>query len=221
MGALDNKAILVSGPETKRVEQLAAALRNEGASAMFASVTETAFDGATFDGAVYVAGTPSDYGIGPIHLAEYVSVVIQGALDALRRISRSESTDGSIVIITPSAGSAFNSDIVALSTASHALRGLARGWVVAEGDRAIRSNVIQPGILQGELPAAGPNPSIPLQDRLGTVDDMAAAAAFFLSDDSTYVTGSELNIDGGLAEDRQSLMSLLWSRGLVNPFVAQ
>jgi 3alpha(or 20beta)-hydroxysteroid dehydrogenase len=142
-------------------------------------------------------------------------------LDALRRINASESADGSIVIITPSAGSAFNSDIVAISTASHALRGLARAWVVAEGDRAIRSNVIQPGILQGELPAAGPNPSIPLQDRLGTVDDIAAAAAFYLSEDSTYITGSELTIDGGLAEDRQSLMSLLWSKGLTNPFVAQ
>jgi NAD(P)-dependent dehydrogenase (short-subunit alcohol dehydrogenase family) len=221
VGAVDNKAILVSGPATDRVEQLAAALRNEGASAALGSANETSFEGATFDGAVYVAGTPSDYGIGPIHVAKYVSVVIQGALDALRRINASESADGSIVIITPSAGSAFNSDIVAISTASHALRGLARAWVVAEGDRAIRSNVIQPGILQGELPAAGPNPSIPLQDRLGTVDDIAAAAAFYLSEDSTYITGSELTIDGGLAEDRQSLMSLLWSKGLTNPFVAQ
>ncbi len=42
-------------------------------------------------------------------------------------------------------------------------------------------------------------PHIPL-GRLGTSDDIAKAAVFLASDDSAYVTGAEIFVDGGVAQ---------------------
>ena len=41
--------------------------------------------------------------------------------------------------------------------------------------------------------------SVPL-GRLGTSDEIAKAVVFLASDDSTYITGTELFVDGGLAQ---------------------
>ena len=80
-------------------------------------------------------------------------------------------------------------------------------------DRKIRVNAISPGI----IPTPGYNtslgmtqeqvdqfvqssiPNIPL-GRPGTTDEIAKAVSFLASDDSSYVTGIELFVDGGLAQ---------------------
>jgi NAD(P)-dependent dehydrogenase (short-subunit alcohol dehydrogenase family) len=73
-------------------------------------------------------------------------------------------------------------------------------------ERRIRSNVLSPG--PTETPAIGQQPAdaiarivstIPM-GRIGEADEIARAALFLASDDSSFVTGIELFIDGGRAQ---------------------
>jgi NAD(P)-dependent dehydrogenase (short-subunit alcohol dehydrogenase family) len=88
-----------------------------------------------------------------------------------------------------------------------AIRNLVRAWILETKDRGIRINVLNPGHtstpgFNNLLPAeahAGVIANIPL-DRLGTPEDHGKAALFLASDDSTYVTGIELDVDGGAAQ---------------------
>ncbi len=93
-----------------------------------------------------------------------------------------------------------------------ALRCFARGWAIDLKERAIRVNVLRPGTVvtpaydnfglnaaQMESFLAAQTAAIPL-GRLGTTADIAQAALFLASDDSSYVNGIELFVDGGLAQ---------------------
>ena len=66
----------------------------------------------------------------------------------------------------------------------------------AESKDNIRINGVQVGPVDGTLEGQIA-PHIPLQ-RHGTVDDIAAAAAFLASNDAAYITGYILPVDGGL-----------------------
>jgi len=54
-------------------------------------------------------------------------------------------------------------------------------------------------VLLDEKEQAGLAPTIPLQ-RLGTADDLGKAAVFLASEDSAYITGTELVVDGGVTQ---------------------
>ncbi len=88
-----------------------------------------------------------------------------------------------------------------------ALRSFARSWILELKGTGIRVNVLSPGHtdtpgfnnLLSEEQKTGVIASVPLA-RLGTADDMAAAAVFLASDDSAYITGTELFVNGGVAQ---------------------
>jgi NAD(P)-dependent dehydrogenase (short-subunit alcohol dehydrogenase family) len=88
-----------------------------------------------------------------------------------------------------------------------AIRSFARGWIVDLKGRDIRVNVLSPGYTatpglahfltdQQQAEAVA---SVPL-GRIGTPDDLGKAAVFLASDDSAYVNGIELFVDGGAAQ---------------------
>jgi NAD(P)-dependent dehydrogenase (short-subunit alcohol dehydrogenase family) len=79
-------------------------------------------------------------------------------------------------------------------------------------DRRIRVNAVSPGPIEtpglndlvastgaGEQRLKMISHSVPL-GRLGTPDEIAKAVAFLASDDSSYITGTELFVDGGMAQ---------------------
>jgi 3alpha(or 20beta)-hydroxysteroid dehydrogenase len=79
---------------------------------------------------------------------------------------------------------------------------MSKAAAVELGPKGIRVNMIHPGGVNTEM--AGKSEEelkayrrVPLQ-RIGEPDEIAKAAAFFLSDDSSYCTGAELVIDGGM-----------------------
>ena len=86
------------------------------------------------------------------------------------------------------------------------MRSFARTWTSDLKDRHIRSNVVSPGptdtpIVDG-VPAealARIVSAIPM-GRMGESDEIAKAALFLASDDSSFVTGIELFVDGGRAQ---------------------
>lgn len=87
-----------------------------------------------------------------------------------------------------------------------ALRSFARTWLVELKDRKIRVNVMSPGpidtpAMENALPEVKEQfrSMIPRKE-LGRPEEIATAVLFLASDDSSYVNGSELSVDGGLAQ---------------------
>ena len=128
---------------------------------------------------------------------------VQKALPLLR--------DGASVILTSSVvGSKGNPAVSVYSATKAALRSFARTFTVDLKDRKIRVNVVSPGAIDTEglrglrhTDSDGLNSlyreRIPLA-RLGRPEDIANAVSFLASDESSYITGTELFVDGGFAQ---------------------
>jgi NAD(P)-dependent dehydrogenase (short-subunit alcohol dehydrogenase family) len=111
----------------------------------------------------------------------------------------------SIVFISSIAGMTAGSRLPAYDSTKAALSGLCRHVAFEGARRAIRANVIAPGLMDtpiGRLASRGrPNRAttpVPL-GRQGTGWETAYAALFLLSDESAYITGQVVAVDGGLA----------------------
>jgi hypothetical protein len=84
-----------------------------------------------------------------------------------------------------------------------AIRNFVRAWTIELKDRHIRSNVLSPGPTETPLVANQPREAIASivstipMGRIGTTEEIAKAALFLASDDSSFVTGIELFVDGG------------------------
>lgn len=130
-----------------------------------------------------------------------------GLRAAFRRYAEQRST-GAIVVTASIAGLTGSADLLAYQTSKHAVNGLVHGAAVYGGPLGIRVNAVAPGIVPTDLFAAaagttgGKNDmeqrasTTPLR-RAGTAAEIAAVAAFLLSDDAAYMTGQILSADGG------------------------
>ena len=121
--------------------------------------------------------------------------------------------DGASVILTGSAnGNKGGAALSVYSATKAAIRNFARSWIQELGPRRIRVNVLVPGAtstlgLHGLFPSEEVNRAAvsameaasPL-GRLGNTSELANAALFLASDDSSFVNGSELFADGGAAQ---------------------
>ena len=98
------------------------------------------------------------------------------------------------------------------SATKAAVRAFARTWTTDLKHRRIRVNAVSPGAIEtpglhdlvastgaGEQRLQMLATSVPL-GRLGTPDEIAKAVVFLASDDSSYITGTELFVDGGMAQ---------------------
>jgi 3-oxoacyl-[acyl-carrier protein] reductase len=111
---------------------------------------------------------------------------------------------GAAVIISSIGARLVNPTIGAYDAAKAALNSLMRALARELGTRGVRVNLVSPGLIA--TPAAevvlteGRDAQeaaiLPLQ-RVGRPDDIAGAVAFLLSDEASYITGSDLVIDGG------------------------
>src|SRR5262249_3573135 len=123
--------------------------------------------------------------------------------------------DGRSVILTASVASIKGMAATSVYSATKAaVRSFARTWTVDLQARKIRVNVISPGQIESPIiDSLGGTPEktrelkatltalVPL-GRLGQPDEVAKVAVFLASDDSSYVTGIELFVDGGMAQIR-------------------
>jgi NAD(P)-dependent dehydrogenase (short-subunit alcohol dehydrogenase family) len=131
-----------------------------------------------------------------------VILTVQKALPLLPNAS-------SIVLNASTAASIGMPAFSVYSAAKAAVRNLARGWATDLKDRMIRVNVVSPGVVitpayeklglsdeQIKNFAAQMVALIPL-GRTGEPDEIAKAVLFLASDDSSFVNGAELVVDGG------------------------
>ena len=137
-------------------------------------------------------------------------VNVKGAFFVVKNAAAALS-DGASVILTASISGVTGKEGQGVYAATKAaVRSLGRTFAAELAPRGIRVNTISPGPietpifdkvgltpqqLQGFLD--GMRSSIPL-GRLGKPQDIAGAAVFLASDDSSFVTGIELFVDGGL-----------------------
>ncbi len=115
--------------------------------------------------------------------------------------------DGGSVILTGSIASVKGIPSFGVYSATKAaIRSFARTWTNDLKDRRIRTNVISPGTI--DTPILDPLPKeaiagilsgVPM-GRMGTSDEIATTAVFLASDDSSFISGIELFVDGGAAQ---------------------
>jgi len=139
-------------------------------------------------------------------------VNVKGTLFTVQKALPMMKAGGSIILTGSTAGSTGSPAFSVYSASKAAIRNFVRGWAVDLKGTGIRVNVLSPGptstpgLLNGlarsgqqEAMIAGLVAKTPL-GRMGDPDEVAAAALFLASDDSSFMTGSELSVDGGYAQ---------------------
>jgi NAD(P)-dependent dehydrogenase (short-subunit alcohol dehydrogenase family) len=163
------------------------------------------------------AGIPSSTdGFADLDVAEFdrvMAVNVRGAFLGLRgafRQYRQQRTVGTVVLTASIASLRGSADLIAYQTSKHAVLGLLRGAAMYGGPLGIRVNAVAPGIVPTNLfPAGGAAlggrddmrqraATSPLR-RAGTPEEIASVVAFLLSEESAYMTGEVVSVDGGAA----------------------
>jgi 3-oxoacyl-[acyl-carrier protein] reductase len=111
---------------------------------------------------------------------------------------------GRIINMSSAAGRMGNAGQANYAAAKAGLIGLTKTTARELASRGITCNAIAPGLIEtdltADLPPAATEALIAMTPLgyLGSVDDVAAAAVYFASDEARYVTGQVLGVDGGI-----------------------
>ena len=156
------------------------------------------------------AGAGSQAPLGKItaeHIDETFDTNVKGTIFTVQKALPFMGPGGSIILTGSSAGTTGAPGMSAYSASKAAVRNLARTWAEDLKGTGIRVNVLSPGATATELAkqALGEEGQkvyasmTPLQ-RMADPAEIGAAAAFLASPDSSFMTASELAVDGGLAQ---------------------
>ncbi|CAF1345251.1 unnamed protein product [Adineta steineri] len=146
------------------------------------------------------------------HFDDIFNVNVKGVLFTVQK-ALPMLTDGGSIILNGSTSSVKGDPALSVYCATKAaIRSFARCWTVDLKDRRIRVNTLSPGAidtpllrslgkdeeetktLMAEWQAAAP------LNRIGTPDEVAKVVVFLASNDSSFITGVELFVDGGLSQ---------------------
>jgi NAD(P)-dependent dehydrogenase (short-subunit alcohol dehydrogenase family) len=140
------------------------------------------------------------------HLDKLLETNVKGALFTVQK-ALPLLNDGASIILTGSvAGSKGSSAQGVYAATKAAIRSFVRTWTSELKDRRIRANVVSPGpiatppVLQQSADAIERMVSTIPMGRMGEPEEIARAVLFLASDDSSFVTGTELFVDGGRAQ---------------------
>lgn len=156
------------------------------------------------------AGTGAFAALGeitPEHYDQAFDVNVKGLIFTVQKALPLMSAGGSI-ILTGSSTSVMGTPAFSVYSATKAaVRNLARSWALDLKATGIRVNVMSPGPIKTELAvevvgeegieAVGASTVL---GRIGEASETGAVAAFLASPDSSFMTGGEIFVDGGLAQ---------------------
>jgi NAD(P)-dependent dehydrogenase (short-subunit alcohol dehydrogenase family) len=206
----------------RRQDALDAALAKLGpnSAAVQGSVTEAAdldrlfsaveAQRGTLDVLVANAGTGEVVPLGAItsdHYDRTFDINVKGTLFTVEKGLPLMRAGGSIILTGSTTGEMGTPGFSVYSASKAAIRNFARSWALDLKGTGIRVNVLSPGptLTDLALEVVGKEPfealgaSTPL-GRLGDPAEIAAVAAFLASSDSSFMTGGEVFVDGGLAQ---------------------
>ncbi|MFC8677163.1 SDR family NAD(P)-dependent oxidoreductase [Streptomyces griseorubiginosus] len=139
----------------------------------------------------------------PEDMARVHAVNVTGPLLGIQHLAPLMHPGASIVNVGSSAALTAHYP-VAYTASKWALRGLSATAAMELGPRGIRVNTVHPGYIETEMTASAAPAfreanlaGTPL-GRTGTVDDITPLVTFLLSDESSFITGAEIPVDGGL-----------------------
>jgi NAD(P)-dependent dehydrogenase (short-subunit alcohol dehydrogenase family) len=128
------------------------------------------------------------------------------AREAVRRMSTRHGGDGGAIVNVSSRAAVLGSanEYVDYAASKAALDALTIGLAKEVAQEGIRVNGVRPGLIDTDMHASGGEPgriqrlqsSVPMA-RGGTVDEVAAAAMWLLSDEASYATGTFIDVSGG------------------------
>ncbi|MBB3149255.1 NAD(P)-dependent dehydrogenase (short-subunit alcohol dehydrogenase family) [Phyllobacterium trifolii] len=146
------------------------------------------------------------------HYDKTMDINVKGVVFTVQKALPLMSRGGSIVVVS-SIVNVKGIPAHGIYTATKAaVRGLVRVWAQELKDKGIRVNTLSPGatetpIIRGQFEsdeasdaAKGAFASMTPLGRLGLPEELAAGAYFLASDESSYITGIDLPVDGGLAQ---------------------
>ena len=133
-----------------------------------------------------------------------IDINVRGTLAATKAALKHMQSGGRIVMIGSAVGERVAvPGLVAYSATKGAVKMFTQGLSREVGSRGITVNNIQPGPIDTDLnPAAGdwavPQKAATALDRYGHVEEVAALVAFVAGPESSYITGANLTVDGGM-----------------------
>jgi 3alpha(or 20beta)-hydroxysteroid dehydrogenase len=159
------------------------------------------------DGLINNAGITSRVRLGEVELDDWnrvLAVNVTGAMLGIQALMPLMPRGASIVNVGSVA--ALSGHYTAAYTASKwALRGLTHCAAVELGPRGIRVNAVHPGYIDTPMTQSAPegfldaNVALTPLGRPGQPDDVAALMVFLMSEESSFITGADIPVDGGFS----------------------
>jgi 3-oxoacyl-[acyl-carrier protein] reductase len=218
--AADGAAVAITyAKDGKAASDVVEAIKREGgkavaiqadaadADAVNAAVEKTVATFGRLDVLVNNAGTAIPKTFEETTLAEMDRVIdinVRGTLVATQAALKHMKSGGRIISIGSAVGERVQvPGLVAYSATKGAVKIFTQALSREVGSRGITVNNVQPGPIDTDLnPASGewavPQKAATALDRYGHVEEIAAAVAFIASPESSYMTGSNLTVDGGM-----------------------
>jgi NAD(P)-dependent dehydrogenase (short-subunit alcohol dehydrogenase family) len=146
------------------------------------------------------------------HFDQTFDVNVKGLFFTVQKALPLFKDGGSIILTSSNANELGVPGLTAYAASKAAVRSFARGWTLELKDRKIRVNSMSPCPIetpalekvglppeQVEQAIAGFTSQVPL-GRRGKPEEVAAVVVFLASDESSYITGIDLAVDGGMAQ---------------------